>query len=144
MLLRFIRSDGAPIPSHAHITEVGHVTRRFIDCGGLMHEPVHTCLLQTWMSDSDPDHRLTGETFGKILSLGKQVLPQADLEVEIEYEADGMVTQAPVIGAAGAGPELHIQLGSKHTHCLARERRETERTVAGEICRPREQAACCC
>ena len=33
-LPRFILPDGDQIPAHYHITEVGHVTKRFIDCGG--------------------------------------------------------------------------------------------------------------
>ncbi len=44
---RFILPDGDQIPAHFHITEVGHVAKRFIDCGGKLHETAHTCLLQT-------------------------------------------------------------------------------------------------
>lgn len=33
--LRFVLPDGDSIPAHAHLTEVGHVVRNLIDCGGL-------------------------------------------------------------------------------------------------------------
>jgi hypothetical protein len=32
---RFVLPDGDYIPAHAHVTEVGHLIRNFIDCGGL-------------------------------------------------------------------------------------------------------------
>ena len=32
---RFVLPDGDYIPAHAHVTEVGHLVRNFIDCGGL-------------------------------------------------------------------------------------------------------------
>ncbi len=31
--IRFLLPDGGLIPAHFHITEVGHVLKRFIDCG---------------------------------------------------------------------------------------------------------------
>src|SRR3954447_20776496 len=83
---RFIMPDGDQIPPHFHITEVGHIAKRFIDCGGKLHDKTDTCLLQTWVSDADPDHRLTARTFAKILDLGAEVLPHEDVEVELEYE----------------------------------------------------------
>jgi len=30
----FVLPDGDVIPAHYHVTEVGHVTKRFVDCGG--------------------------------------------------------------------------------------------------------------
>src|SRR5207248_231386 len=32
---RFVLPNGDYIPAHAHVTEVGHVARSFVDCGGL-------------------------------------------------------------------------------------------------------------
>ena len=71
---RFILPDGDQVPAHFHITEVGHVAKRFIDCGGKLHDKTDTCLLQTYVAD-DVDHRLNAGTFAKILDLGAQVLP---------------------------------------------------------------------
>ena len=119
--IAFQLPDGGFIPAHFHITEVGHVTKRFIDCGGKVHDKTDTCLLQTWMSDHDLEHRLDAGTFAKILHLGQQVLPHDDLDVEIEYE-DCAVTQFPIKSAFLSGDHIDIQLGEKHTDCLAKER----------------------
>src|SRR5438094_5280997 len=82
---RFVLPDGEQIPAHFHITEVGHVTKRFIDCGGKLYDRNDTCLLQTYVAD-DVDHRLNAGTFSKILELGARVLPHDDLDVEVEYD----------------------------------------------------------
>jgi hypothetical protein len=120
-LPRLILPDGDHIPAHFHITEVGHVAKRFIDCGGTVHDTINTCLLQTWHSNSDLEHRLNAATFAKILDLGRQVLPHDDLDVEVEYE-DCAMTQFPIAGAVFADGRIDIQLGEKHTDCLAKER----------------------
>ena len=118
-LPRFILPDGDQIPAHFHITEVGHVAKRFIDCGGKLHDTTDTCLLQTHVAD-DFDHRLNAGTFAKILQLGDQVLPHDDLEVEVEY--DCCVAGAyPIANAQFTGTHLELQLGEKHTACLAKE-----------------------
>ena len=117
---RFILPDGDQIPAHFHITEVGHVAKRFIDCGGKLHDTTDTCLLQTYVAD-DVDHRLNAGTFAKILQLGDQVLPHDDLEVEVEYDCC-VVAQYPVASASLLGDHVDIQLGEKHTDCLAKEK----------------------
>src|SRR5450759_979785 len=80
---RFILPDGDQVPAHFHITEVGYVTKRFIDCGGKLHDTSDTCLLQTYVA-GDVDHRLDADRFAKILDLGTQVLPHEKVEVEVE------------------------------------------------------------
>ncbi len=119
-LPRFTLPDGDQIPAHFHITEVGHVAKRFIDCGGTLHDTADTCLLQTYVAD-DFDHRLDAGTFAKILQLGDRVLPHDDLDVEVEYE-DCAITQFPITSAAFSGDYIEIQLGEKHTDCLAKEK----------------------
>lgn len=49
--LNFILPGGQALPAHFHITEVGHVKRRFIDCGGTVRER-ETCLLQAWVAEA--------------------------------------------------------------------------------------------
>ena len=120
---RFTLPDGDQIPAHFHITEVGHVTKRFIDCGGKLHGRKDTCLLQTWVAD-DVEHRLTAGRFAKILQLGDEVLPHDDLDVEVEYDCC-VVAQYPIASAEFTGEHIEIQLGEKRTACLARERDET-------------------
>lgn len=74
------------VPASFHITEVGHVTKKFIDCGGKLHS-VESCQLQVWLGD-DTDHRLYAGKMARVLDLAKAkgVLPAEDLDVEIEYE----------------------------------------------------------
>lgn len=117
---RFILPDGDMIPAHFHITEVGHVAKRFIDCGGTLHDIKHTCLLQAYVAD-DVDHRLDAATFAKILDLGKAVLPGEDLDIEVEYDCC-VTTQYPLSAAHLAGEHVDLQLGEKHTDCLAKEK----------------------
>ncbi len=117
---RFILPDGDQVAAHFHITEVGHVTKRFIDCGGTLHDKADTCLLQTYVAD-DVEHRLDAGTFAKILDLGAQVLPHDDVDVEVEYDCC-VVAQYPVATARVAGEQIELQLGEKHTDCLAKEK----------------------
>lgn len=144
-LPRFILPDGDHIPAHFHITEVGHVAKRFIDCGGTLHDTTDTCLLQTAVAD-DVEHRLTAGTFAKILQLGDQVLPHDDLAVEVEYDCC-VVAQYPIASAELSGDHVEIRLGEKHTDCLAKEKCG----IDGEGCGSRSDAeesaakagACC-
>lgn len=128
-LPRFILPDGDQIPAHFHITEVGHVAKRFVDCGGQLHDTTDTCLLQTYVAD-DVDHRLHAGTLAKILQLGDQVLPHDDLEVEVEYDCC-VVAQYPIASATFAGEHIDIQLGEKHTDCLAKARCGIDGTSCG-------------
>ncbi len=123
---------GRPVPVSFHITEVGHVRKKFIDCGGRMHE-TETCLLQAWVG-SDSDHRLaTGKLLG-ILGKAASFLPGDELPVEIEYE-DRVLTQYPVTGAEVGDETVVLLLAEKHTDCLAK-----------DVCLPKEpaEAACGC
>src|SRR3954469_15891643 len=81
---RFVLPDGDHIPAHAHVTEVGHVAKSFIDCGGVRGK-TETVLLQTHVG-TDVEHRLSSDRFAKILQLGERVLPHDQLEVEVEYD----------------------------------------------------------
>jgi hypothetical protein len=119
-LPRFILPDGDHIPAHYHITEVGHVTKRFIDCGGQLHDRKDTCLLQTYVAD-DVEHRLNAGTFAKILDLGAEVLPHDDLDVEVEYDCC-VVAQYPIVSSKLIGEHIELQLGEKHTDCLAKQK----------------------
>ena len=111
---------GGAVPRHFPVTEVGHVAKKFIDCGGTFRAS-ESCVLQTWTgSDRDDGHRLTAGKLGSILGLAHSILPADDLPVEIEFE-DGVVSQFPVEEIAGGPLELRVRLGFKHTDCLAKE-----------------------
>lgn len=115
--LLFVLPDGGMIPAHYHVTEVGHVAKNFIDCGGTRRE-LETCLLQTWVHD-DVDHRLLSGKLAAIFERADDVLPHHNLPVEIEYE-DGVVAQFPVESAEVIDGALAFHLELKHTDCLAR------------------------
>ncbi|HZZ58263.1 MAG TPA: DUF6428 family protein [Opitutaceae bacterium] len=117
--VRLVLPEGNPIPAHFHVTEVGRVVKHFIDCGGTLRRR-ETCLLQTWVSGSDPGHRLSAGKLAQILEHAAPVAAADDLEVEVEYEA-GCVAQYQLGAAEASGGELRVQLAHKHTDCLARE-----------------------
>jgi hypothetical protein len=94
------------------------VQKDFVDCGGTVRRLV-TCLLQTWVGD-DVDHRITGGKLLKALAHDATVLGNEDLPVELEYETCNVV-QLVVASAERQGDQLVLQLGSKHTDCLAKE-----------------------
>ncbi|WP_395737651.1 DUF6428 family protein [Prosthecobacter sp.] len=136
--------DGGFIPAHFHITEVGHVMKRFIDCGGT-RRTLETCLLQTWVHD-DLDHRLLAGKLAAIFDKAGDVLPHHDLPVEIEYE-DYVVAQFPVESAEIIDGALTFRLGLKHTDCLARgiclpgECAPAPKAAPAQCCTP--GSACC-
>jgi hypothetical protein len=139
---RFVLPDGDTIPEHFHITEVGHVAKRFIDCGGTVHDARETCLLQTWVSDADPDHRLDAATFVKILDLGQAVLPGEGLEVEVEYDCC-VTAQYPLARAEVVDGRIDFQLEARHTDCLAKERCGIDEGGCGCAERAEAESTCC-
>jgi hypothetical protein len=138
-LPRFVLPDGDSIPAHAHVTEVGYVVKNFIDCGGLMGKN-ETVLLQTHVGQ-DADHRLKSGTFAKILKLGDRILPNDQLEVEVEYDCC-VVAQYPIEEVNPAGDHLDVILGKRRTQCLAQERQKTA-GVSVNACCATAASACC-
>ncbi|MFN2622456.1 MAG: DUF6428 family protein [Chthoniobacterales bacterium] len=133
---RFVLPDGDYIPAHAHVTEVGHVAKNFIDCGGVLGKS-ETVLLQTHVG-RDTEHRLRSDRFAKILQLGERVLPHNELEVEVEYDCC-VVAQYPIMEVKRAGEYLDVVLGKRQTQCLAAGRRKA---ADADVCCATE-AACC-
>ncbi|HEY9155612.1 MAG TPA: DUF6428 family protein [Opitutaceae bacterium] len=117
--LNIIFPDGDPIEPEFHVTEVGHVVKNFIDCGGTIRRS-EKCVLQTWVSGSDKEHRLTTEKLSGILAKSAEIVPDDELPVEIEYEGCNVV-QYPVEAIATDEGEIRLTLGKNHTDCLAKE-----------------------
>jgi uncharacterized protein DUF6428 len=138
---RFVLPDGDRIPGHFHITEVGHVTKRFIDCGGTLHDKTDRCVLQTWVAD-DLDHRLDARTFAKILDLGARVLPHDDLEVEVEYDCC-VVSQYPIDEVRVDGDQIELRLSQKRSDCLARERCGLDGCATESESETADASSCC-
>lgn len=113
--------DGRLVPPHYHVTEVGQITKRFIDCGGTIRHS-ESCVLQTYFgSPRDDGHRLTAGKLAQILELARPVLASGELPVEVEYE-DGVISQFPLVEIAEDGGNLGLRLGLKHTDCLAKDK----------------------
>jgi hypothetical protein len=136
--VRLLLPDGDPIPAEFHVTEVGHLVRSFIDCGGTIRR-VETCLLQAWVAGNDPDHRLSAEKLARILEMAAPVVPSDSLEVEIEYQPC-CVAHYTVDQAEPVGGELLFHLAHKQTDCLAREACGLVPAGSGERC---EGEGCC-
>lgn len=135
---RFILPDGGEVPAHFHLTEVGHVVKNFIDCGGTTRR-TESGVLQLWVNDGDAEHRLSAGKMAKILALGQRVLPHLDLEVEVEYD-DYAISQFPVTGSETSGDHIDFTMTTKHTDCLARERCG----VGENACASEPATAACC
>lgn len=112
--LNFILPDGAVVPPHFHVTEVGQVTKKYIDCGGTLRNESMVSF-QLWEAD-DYDHRLGAAKLLDIIQLAERVLELPDLEVDVEY-------QGTTIGRYGlefTGSDF--LLIPRQTDCLAKDK----------------------
>lgn len=116
--IAFATPDGSRVPAHFHITEVGHLAKSFIDCGGKRHT-TGSCLLQVWVAD-DTDHRLVASKLLAIFGRADGLLPDTCLPVEIEAEAP-VLTQLPLTRCEVLNRELLFHTEHKHTDCLAKD-----------------------
>ncbi len=117
--IRFRLPDGALVPKHFHVTEVGRIQKDFIDCGGTKRS-LTTCLLQTWVAN-DTDHQLISSKLIGILKMAESILLTDELEVEVEYE-DSLISQFQVSQFVVKDGFLEFQLATKHTDCLAKDK----------------------
>ena len=63
--VKFKLPNGQFVPAHFHITEVGKLTRNYIDCGGILRQE-NKLNLQLWVA-SDAYHRLKPNNILNIL-----------------------------------------------------------------------------
>ncbi|MDX5438060.1 MAG: DUF6428 family protein [Pontibacter sp.] len=107
----FALENGTEVPAHFHVTEVGVLTKHFIDCGGkVRNEKVAN--FQLWDAN-DFDHRLKPQRLLNIIALSEKALGMEDLDVEVEYQGD-------TIGKYDLGYNgKNFVLLSKTTNCLA-------------------------
>jgi hypothetical protein len=117
--LRMKLPDGSFVPAHFHVTEVGHVQKSFIDCGGTVRRSA-SCMLQAWVA-GDVAHRLTAAKLSAILGKAADLFETTAIPVEVEYE-QGVISQFPVQEAAVTPAGIVLQLTTKHTACLAPDR----------------------
>ncbi|MFM9063580.1 MAG: DUF6428 family protein [Pirellula sp.] len=91
--MRIVLPTGTSIPAHFDVTEVGHIQKRFVDCGGTLRSSA-SCLLQIWVAN-DLDHRLDSTKLSKIIEKGLGLFDNQHISVEIEYE-QGVLSQYPL------------------------------------------------
>lgn len=133
--VKFRLADGTYVPAHFHVTEIGQITKNFIDCGGTVRRE-NLVSFQLWTSD-DTDHRLYAQKLLTIIALSEKALGIEDLEVEVEYQS----------GTIGKYSLEHngqdFLLLNKKTTCLASDtcgvKVEKEKTAL-----PAEVAKSCC
>jgi hypothetical protein len=140
--LSFTLPDGTQVPAHFHVTEVGQVSKRYIDCGGTIRQE-SAINFQLW-EDGDVDHRLAASKLIDIIALAERKLALEDLEVDVEYQGDTLGRY----GLEVQGGAFHLV--AKQTDCLAKDSCgiPTEKpkirlsTVAGGgVCTP--NSGCC-
>ncbi len=136
--LIFIKPDGVSIPKHFHITEVGQINKKFIDCGGTIRYE-NTVSMQLWES-IDIWHRLEPQKLLSIINLSIEKLSIEDAELEIEY-------QGSTIGKYGIAFENGIfKLTTTQTACLAQDKcglptYENVKSAVAACCTP--GSGCC-
>lgn len=119
--VNFQVETGELVPAHFHVTEVGIITKNFIDCGGTVRQE-KVANFQLWDAD-DYEHRLKAGKLLNIISLSEKVLGMEDLEIEVEY-------QSGTIGKYDLGFDgTNFLLLTKQTACLAREACGVEEVV---------------
>lgn len=82
----FELENGSLVPAHFHVTEVGQVTKKFIDCGGVVRTE-QVVNFQLWNAD-DLEHRLKPNKLAHIISLAEGQLGLIDAEIEVEYQQE--------------------------------------------------------
>lgn len=83
--VNFLLPDGTTVPEHFHVTEVGLITKNFIDCGGTVRKE-SVVNFQLWDAN-DFEHRLKPQKLLNIIELSEKILGIEDFEIEVEYQA---------------------------------------------------------
>lgn len=112
--LNFKLPDGTFVPAHFHLTEIGLMTKHFVDCGISIHHD-KWATLQLWVAN-DTNHRLQPANFLKIINNSEKIIGTEDLAVEVEYQSD-------TIGRYGLEFDgSNFVLTVKQTDCLAQDK----------------------
>lgn len=107
----FFLENGNQVPAHFHVTEVGMLSRHFIDCGGTIRF-VKTVQFQLWTA-YDLEHQLRADKLLKIIKMAENQLELSDEEVEVEYQGETIGVYQLALGTHG------FLLKNKTTACLA-------------------------
>ncbi|KRB55660.1 DUF6428 family protein [Flavobacterium sp. Root186] len=109
----FQLENGAFVPEHFHVTEIGTTSKNFIDCGGVIrHESAVN--FQLWNAN-DFEHRLKPGKLLHIIKLSEEKLNIEDFEIEVEYQNETIGRYDLEFNGT------HFILKNKTTACLAQE-----------------------
>ncbi|MEQ9307829.1 MAG: DUF6428 family protein [Balneolaceae bacterium] len=111
--ISFVLPNGDLVPRHFHVTEVGLVSKNFIDCGGTLRSE-EVINFQLWNAN-DYDHRIHPEKLLQIIELSEKTLGLKNLDIEVEYQGE-------TIGKYGLDFNgTQFLLTTKQTDCLAKD-----------------------
>lgn len=82
----FQLENGTFVPEYFHVTEVGIITKNFIDCGGIIRNE-QVVNFQLWNAD-DFEHRLKPGKLLNIIQLSEEKLGIGNFEIEVEYQSE--------------------------------------------------------
>jgi hypothetical protein len=111
--VEFQLEDGTIVPEHFHVTEVGQINKKFIDCGGVIREE-SVVNFQLWNAD-DYEHRLKPGKLLNIIKLSEENLGIENNEIEVEYQSNTIGKYDLVFNG-----KVFV-LKSKTTACLAQD-----------------------
>ena len=136
--IAFQLPNGELVPNHFHVTEVGKVSKHFIDCGGTVRTE-EVVNFQLWEAN-DYDHRLHPEKLLHIIELSEKTLGLPEGEIEVEYQ------MATTIGKFNLDFDgTNFLLTTKVTDCLAKDKcgipQEKPKVKIGEW-KPKETSCC--
>ncbi|MDR9456887.1 MAG: DUF6428 family protein [Salegentibacter sp.] len=140
--IAFQLPNGELVPNHFHVTEIGKITKHFIDCGGTVRKE-EVVNFQLWNAN-DYDHRLHPEKLLHIIELSQNTLGIGDLEIEVEYQ--GQTIEKFGLDFNGT----NFLLSTKQTDCLAKDNCgipveepaiATTETASSNCCSP--ESGCC-
>ena len=114
--LRFILPNGTYVKEHFHVTEVGKITKEFIDCGGTTRNK-QTCLLQLWIAN-DEEHRVNAAKLHSIFNLAKHIYMDDKTPLEVQYGSEQAITY-DVESCVVSENYIDITLKGQKTDCLA-------------------------
>lgn len=135
--VEFQLENGSFVPEHFHVTEVGMITKNFIDCGGVIRNE-KVVNFQLWNAN-DFEHRLKPGKLLSIIKLSEEKLGIEDLEIEVEYQSD-------TIGKYDLDFDGNsFILKSKSTACLAQDACgiPSEKQKVNLVGTPQTQTSCC-
>lgn len=137
--VEFTLPNGSLVPQHFHVTEVGQIDKRFIDCGGMLRKET-VINFQLYTAD-DFDHRLSVQKLKSIIKLSEKALGLEDFEIEVEYQSDTTGKYALEFNNS------RFSLVSTQTDCLAKDQcgipepSAIQRSTAQNACAP--GSGCC-